>query len=259
MNIIKYLTTLTIFLLLTFQISAQKNATLEFPVYINLEKEIKKVFKEFYGVESSPNFLILDKFYPIGWSKTGKFAYLIEPDREPQAHDCNCDAVFVIADLKTDRILWKHEVFSEDFSEETGYWKLKQTLFARKLKEHSIQPQKQFSLLPFPIKHKTDELVPNLEIFRTKHSLYDSDYDVFAYLITMTSKEKSKKMVFHRTFSLDEMYKGFLQGHLFGYFLSPYEPRVALLMIEVHGGYEGPPHVTRTHIYGADLVNGFQR
>jgi hypothetical protein len=258
MNIIKYLTTLMIFLLLTFQISAQKNATLEFPVHLNLENEFKEVFKEFYERGTSSDFLITDKFYPIGWSKTGKFAYLIEPDGEPQAHDCECVAVFVIADLKTDRILWKHEVFSEDFSEENGYWKLKQALFARKLKEHGIQPNKNLSFLRFPIIHQKDELVPKLEIFRTEYSELGYPHNVAAYMVTMVSKEKGKKMVFQRTFKIEEMYKGFLQGHIFGYFLSPYEPRAALLMIEVNGGYEGPPDITRTHIYGVDLVKGFR-
>lgn len=53
-----------------------------------------------------------DRFFPIGWSEDGKFAYAIEPEAE----NCNCYFVeFYIQDLQTNEILFFKTYNNEDF------------------------------------------------------------------------------------------------------------------------------------------------
>jgi hypothetical protein len=60
--------------------------------------------------------LLREKFYPIGWSKDGKFAFLVEPPDEA----CGCYfAHLVIQDLLTDKILWERKYEGEEAVEET--------------------------------------------------------------------------------------------------------------------------------------------
>src|SRR5688572_4978733 len=54
--------------------------------------------------EETPAKLMTENFYPIGWSRDGKFAYLVEPPDEA----CGCYfAEIVIVNLKTDKVLWQ--------------------------------------------------------------------------------------------------------------------------------------------------------
>jgi len=43
-----------------------------------------------------------------------------------------------------------------------------------------------------------------------------------------------------------------------GHLKSPYEPRVAVVLIEAWRGYEGPPHATNVKVVGASLTAGFK-
>jgi hypothetical protein len=43
-----------------------------------------------------------------------------------------------------------------------------------------------------------------------------------------------------------------------GYVKSPFEPRVAVILMEIYRGWEGPPNTGNVKIVGADLVSGFK-
>ncbi len=45
---------------------------------------------------------------------------------------------------------------------------------------------------------------------------------------------------------------------MLGYLKSPLEPRVAIILIEIYRGYEGPPHVGSVKIVGASLDKNFR-
>jgi hypothetical protein len=58
------------------------------PAELNLERSIKRTFSNYlrqqandYYRQRSFDQLAPEPFYPIGWSKDGKFAYYFEPDR----------------------------------------------------------------------------------------------------------------------------------------------------------------------------------
>ncbi|HUR97872.1 MAG TPA: hypothetical protein VMZ26_07335, partial [Pyrinomonadaceae bacterium] len=77
------------------------------PRAVNLDPIVRKNFRSFY-VRSYPGGpmqrLYADGFYPIGWSRDGKFAYYSEPVDE----DCGCYfAELTILDLRTDKVVWE--------------------------------------------------------------------------------------------------------------------------------------------------------
>ena len=45
---------------------------------------------------------------------------------------------------------------------------------------------------------------------------------------------------------------------MLGYLRSPLEPRVAIILVEMYRGYEGPPHVGSVKIVGASLSRNFR-
>src|SRR5262249_9281423 len=101
----------------------------------------------------------VEKFFPIGWSKDGKFAYYVEPIDEA----CGCYfGKLVIVDLKTDAVLWQFDYSSEETDESRtkkpkslrALWNVNRKLFSSKLTENNIEPQSLMRVLPFPI---TDE------------------------------------------------------------------------------------------------------
>jgi len=49
-----------------------------------------------------------------------------------------------------------------------------------------------------------------------------------------------------------------LDMKVMGYLRSPFEPRIAVILVEVSRGYEGPPHITHINVVGASLDSGFR-
>jgi len=198
--------------------------------------------------------LIREKFYPIGWSKDGKFAYYVEPPDEA----CGCYfGHLVIQDLQTDKILWEQEYNSEENEEVTlqTYWKKNQKEFSRKLGEFGIVAQPRFTLQNSAVAYRKDVLTPELKVnMKTDGSDLGVTGNVVLRLI---SKQKGKKTLYEMKFD-PEKYENFLAAELSGSLLSPFEPRAAIIMIETYRGWEGPPHVTRIRIAGTTLTTGFQ-
>ena len=76
------------------------------------------------------------------------------------------------------------------------------------------------------------------------------------------SAKKGEKVIFEETLEGDDTLYGIngaIAADFFGYLLSPYEARAAVIMVEIVRGYEGPPHTTRTSVVGVDLTSGFKR
>jgi hypothetical protein len=88
---------------LTIAQSSDAASSYDQPRAVKLDAVIRKTFPAYYGREEWSR-LYTEGFYPIGWSRDGKFAYYLEPVDEA----CGCYyAELVIQDLRTDEILWK--------------------------------------------------------------------------------------------------------------------------------------------------------
>lgn len=198
--------------------------------------------------------LLREKFYPIGWSKTGAFAYYVEPADEA----CGCYfGELVIQDLRTDKILWKHQYTSDGSSTITlkQYWAKNRRGFSRKLAEYGIIAPGKFPLQTSAINYQKDILTPEITSEVTPG---DSGYDVSgSVVISLISKLKGKKTIYEKIFDPKKI-EAFRGAAISGSLLSPYEARAAIVVAETHRGYEGPPNITRIRIVGATLNGGFK-
>ena len=127
------------------------------PRAVALDPIVRRSFRSFY-VRSYPGGpiqrLYTDGFFPIGWSRDGKFAYYSEPVDE----ECGCYyAELTIVDLRTDKIVWEFKNKPQDRMDEKGQpiaddmrklWTRNEKLFTEKLREHNIQQVPRFALLP---------------------------------------------------------------------------------------------------------------
>jgi hypothetical protein len=234
------------------------------PAKVGLDGLIRRRFSEYYikrdyGWET----LITEGFYPIGWSKDGKFAYYSEPGDEA----CDCYfAKLIILDLVSDKVLWSFDYDSGNAEGEgrknppttiTTLWKEKRKLFSDKLREHNIVPQRPFSLLLFPIKQAGDQLTTELKIKENK----DEETRLYGIVnqatLQLISRRNGKKTILDKTYDT-ETDPSPLDLKVLGYTKSPFEPRIAVVMIEIHRGYEGPPHTTHIKIVGSSLSSGFK-
>ena len=199
--------------------------------------------------------LIKELFYPIGWSKDGKFAFYVEPPDEA----CGCYfGHLVIQDLRTDKILWekKHEGSEEKEENLQTVWRQNQKEFSRKLAEYGIVAQKRFVRQASAFKYQTDNLTPKL-INNVKFE-DGSDLGISGkFFVQLISKQQGAKTLYERTFD-PEKYESFIDVELSGSLLSPFEPRAAVILVERRRGWEGPPHVTLVRVVGAALTAGFK-
>ena len=245
---------------------AQQNAGAFYmqPTKLRLDGLIRRRFNEYY-IKRSYGWegLITEEFYPIGWSKDGKFAYYAEPADE--ACGCYFGQLFIL-DLKSDKILWSYDYNGLDYQgEETkntpksinDLWRKNRKLFSEKLREHNIVPQGRFAFLNFPINYQGDQLNADLKIKENK------DEETIAYgvvaqgTLQLISRRNGKKIVFdHNYVKPDEALP--LDLKVLGYVKSPFEERIAVVMIEIYRGYEGPPHTTHVKIVGSSLSGGFK-
>ena len=136
--------TLTVILISTFAPAlSQTNFTR--PRAVSFDRVLRRTFPGYYRRHKYQQ-LLPEGFYPIGWSRDGKFAYYAEPPDEA----CGCYfAELVIQDLRTDTVLWKFKNDPEGRTNSKGeiidddmrkLWQRNQKLFSQKLREYRIIP-----------------------------------------------------------------------------------------------------------------------
>ncbi|MBX3287947.1 MAG: hypothetical protein KF855_01260 [Acidobacteria bacterium] len=247
-----------------------RSGDLKFPAQLDISKDIPLHFKRFYDQPGHFDFLT-DKFYPIGWSKDGKFAYFEEQADEA----CGCYfGAFIIQDLKTDKILWEHRHIGDEIGAERDeavvigeerkqLWASKNAEFKSKLKQYGIQPAESFSRQTGPIKTEADEIILSIDLTRTDADpLIGFPYNLVRIVGKAVSAKKGEKVIFEEKLKgNDTLYgiNGVIDAQIFGHLLSPFESRAAVILVEVVRGYEGPPHTIRTSVRGVSLTSGFKK
>jgi len=197
---------------------------LQVPEHYSLPAELQYAEPETYQVEDKTYPLyIIDKFYPIGWSKDGKLAYMEEPaDEAVGAYFFQ----FHILDLNTgkDVFSWKPEEDPEDGSLSQMFEDHKE-LFEGKLKEMGIIPQ-QFKL------EESDVTMDK--------SLVESDFwgcDV----VKAVKISKGGQVIYEN--ENKEKYNSNLDQSIAGVLKCPDSNMAAVMVKTIQRGYEGPPHV----------------
>lgn len=223
------------------------------PAQLKLDKTIKRRFAEYYGTAEWMT-LLVEKFYPIGWSKDGKFAYLTEPADEA----CGCYyAKVVIQDLRSDTILWQYDYEGDSEKTETinTFWRAQAKMISAQLRAHNIVAARSFAFSGTRINSGGDLLIPKLKIKKDKES--NAFGQISEVTVELSSQRKGQKTVYEKRYPLAD-YGSLLDADVLGFLPSPFEARGALLVIEVQRGWEGPPHTTYTLVVGTSLQTGFQ-
>lgn len=202
--------------------------------------------------EAKTGSALRETFYPIGWSKDGKFAYYVEPADE----GCDCYfAELVIQDLRTDKVLWSRSYDSENGGAKTikKYWAKNRKEFSRKLAQYGIRAQKRFALQNSAINYQKDALTPEME----NNTDVEDEFAVTGNVVVrLLSREKGSKTIYERKFD-PKKYEGFLDAEISGSLPSPFEPRAAIVIIETYRGWEGLPRITQIRVVGTSLTTGF--
>ncbi|HKX82651.1 MAG TPA: hypothetical protein VJL58_00395 [Pyrinomonadaceae bacterium] len=254
---------LALSLLLVFSLAASAQTRVyRTPRAVSFENVARKTFPKYYGPEAYQK-LEVAGFYPIGWSRDGKFAYYVEPVDEA----CGCYfAELYILDLKTDKELWKFKNDPESRVDANGaplddnlqkLWKRNQRLFNKKLSEYGIVPITRFASLGNNFSSGGRSY--SVKLIAPKEHDDEFGYDhVRSVNLALSSPALGTKTVY----SADEKGERFLSPldvAVAGVLKSPFENRMAIVMMSVHRGWEGPPHTVGFQAAGADLVSGFKK
>jgi hypothetical protein len=227
------------------------------PVELRAVSSLKRVFPDYYGKSFPQEELITENFFPVGWSKDGKFAYYTEPGDEA----CGCySGRLIILDAVNDKELWSFKYDGLDHQDKPVYrgitdlWRKNRKLFSDKLNQYGIIPQARFSLLMFPINHAGDQLGADLKIEENKDEETRLYSKVKKATLRINSRRGGTKIVHEENYPE----YGPLDLKVLGYLKSPHEERIAIILLEVQRGYEGPPHVTNVRVVGSSLNAGFK-
>ena len=256
--------TLTLFVIIVSiaSFAAAQVRSFSVPRPVDLDGMARNAFPDYYGKQEYEQ-LLNDDFYPIGWSRDGKFAYLVEPVDDA----CGCYfAELHIIDLRTDRSLWVYKNDPEKRVAKDGsylpdnlkrFWKRNQALFSKKLSSYLIQPVPKVALLSSDFAWGGQKYALDLRTRKSPNEDFAIDV-VTSAALALSSPDLGKKTVY----TADKKDLGTyppLDMAVAGVFRSPYENRIAVVLLNVQRGWEGPPHTAEVKIVGADLKNGFIR
>ena len=242
---------------------AQSNYVM--PRSVELDQIVRRNFGSYYvrSFPGGPRYrLYTVGFYPVGWSRDGKFAYYLEPVDE----ECGCYfAQLVIRDLRTDKVLWKFDndpqkrvdakgdVIADDMRK---LWRRNQKMFSDKLRENGIIPVARFGLLGRSFVSGGHAFTAT--VIAPKGQDDDGSDRVKSIRVDLGTPALGRKTLYTSDYSAN-MYTSPLDAAIAGVFKSPYENRVAVVLLEVQRGWEGPPNTVDVDIIGADLTTGFRK
>lgn len=197
--------------------------------------------------------VIADRFYPLGWSKNGNFAYMLEPADEGLG---NYMLSVVVMNMISNEVIWSWStdpVVNEDLYRE-DIWKKNYDKFKQNLNKNGIIQQRDMKLQPDYFVYNNKDYIVDISL--TKQTDPDIGIEtVRKNRITLTCKQEGTKIVAEDTFDQSMI----LGQQIAGCFISPYEDRIVILVRSERWGYEGPPNVVEYKLYGANLTTGFQK
>lgn len=199
--------------------------------------------------------IISDKLYPIGWSKDGKFAYIIEPVDEGTGFYF---ITIAIQDLNSDKILWKFEYTTKDEIEDKDLkttWEEKYAEIKEKLNEHKIEQEKKFALGKAEFDSEKNKFNLNVEANKIESPVFFGMEVLENFAVKLSASGLGTKEIFKQK----EEDSRLVEALIVGQFKSPFEDRIAVLVSTEQIGYEGPPNTITFNLVGANLNKGFKK
>lgn len=190
-----------------------------------------------------------DTIIPLGFSKDGNFTYL---------RFKNGDAISFwslnVKSLVTDELLyyndWDSNGYRYDQSDFNTVLSEEADLISSIFLKYSIEGSISLNISTFPLLNKNSEF--NVSLLR-------EEGEIDEYLQTMGLKKSKVKVVV--TKDSGEKIIGSFEEHMestvFGYIKSPYEERIAVLILRPSIGFEGSKAHTYL-IFGSSLDHGFK-
>jgi len=196
--------------------------------------------------------VIPDRFYPIGWSKNGNFAYIIEPADEGLG---NYMMGIVVVSLISDEVIWdwytEPGVDDELYREEV--WKNNYDEFKENLNKLGIIQNRDMEFLDDYFVFDNQDYMLRIEIERSDDNAMNIE-TVSHSSIYLKAPSIGEKLI-AESFYEESMILG---QQVVGCFVSPYEERIAIVVKSERWGWEGPPNIVEYEIFGSNLLTGFQ-
>ncbi len=221
----------------------------------NLDTEIieeEYFFPEELPYNQSVSEVLVDKFYPLGWSRDGNFAYLIEPADEGLG---SYMVGIIIVNLVSDEVLWSW--FTEPSVDEELYrediWKKHYDEFKEKLNKYDIVQVRNIRLEDTYFSIDQTDYILRLETKTKKDKDLNIDL-VNQSDVYIKSPQMGEKLI--TTIKYEPSF--ILSQQIAGCLVSPFEDRIVVILKNERWGYEGPPDVVEFEVYGTNLITGFK-
>ncbi len=218
----------------------------------DVEKNEKHVYKApvelSYGVKKEG--FSYDKFYPIGWSDDGKFAYVVEPADE------NSGLYFFeihVYDVVNNRDLWSWKPEELEQGSVKSVWDENAEFLSQSLNEYNIEQTDIFKLQPSKISYKGNDY----EIVMDSKLATDDDFGidmVRGVKLTMKSSQLGNKDFYEQEIDNRDY---ILSAYIPGFLISPKNDRIAVIYQKERIGAGGPPNIVFFEIIGTNLSTGF--
>lgn len=202
-------------------------------------------------------------FVPLGWSKDGKFAYMLSRDPGGAGYEEVGFFRWVIIDLNTDKILWESKrglepglpksiLNSYDQNKAFG-WIYPNLLpkYQKYFNQYKIIIQPTLKLQSFPVVYNNVKYYAAIKDV-SRVTKYDFPGIIGRYRLVVTKSGKSKTV--SQYVNPNQLV---LDAQVVGYLKSPYEPRIAIAVGQIHRGWEGPPNPVEIVLSGCRLDKGF--
>ncbi len=195
---------------------------------------------------------VYDKFYPIGWSDDGKFAYIVEPSSGSSG------LYFFeikIVDIVNNKQVWSWKPEVEEEGNLNSMWNSNKELFTQHLNEYKIVQFSDLELKPTEFSHKGNDY----QILMDTKMETDSDYGIDfikGISLSMKSPQIGNKIFFEQRIDpRDYVLSAFVPGLL----ISPHNDRVVVICQKESIGAAGPPNMVYFEIIGSNLSTGFSK
>ena len=205
------------------------------------------------------------EFYPIGFSRSGLFAYILVLADEAGG-DCY-PWEFVVADLSRQRTLENLEMKREEdcgrILDVRSLLKYKRHEFEGLLNKHKIDATLAVDLKHFPLTLKDlkyEMFVRPVEHKEINQGIVLSGERSMPFLLWLVEESKSMNRIVGM---LEERVYIEGDGHentpfvwnleIVGFLQSPFERRIVVLVSEIHRGWEGPPNVVVLRLFAVSL------
>lgn len=194
------------------------------------------------------------EIFPIGWSRDGKFAYLL---MDEPAFRGGYGFRAAIVDARTDQVLWTAYEHSDGLDWDgdgpplAAAWQRYEPQIRGQLAVFGIERVTSSRVDPLPLVRGTDAYSALVREWRVNPETSPYGNGVVGYTLTFTSRERGAKVIAQRNriFATDIRVQGYIR--------SPFENRIVLVVSESGNAYGGT-RFTDITIIGAHLDVGFE-